>query len=291
MTSWAVALATVVVAHAWEASGTSWADESFPIPYQVADSLGTLDDAEALAAIQAAFQAWEDVGCTEVAFVYEGRALGATWGAQDGRNVVFLLDDAWPGTEDEVSESRLFLEGTTVVEADVALNGWDYAWSLDDQGGSARFDVQAAVVHELGHALGLAHSADAASVMNPSTVGQVQKRLPGPDDEAGICSLYADLVPPQPPEVGDFCETDGDCEPDLFCIDDGLLVYCTRTCDGPDDCPVGYTCLPLSNGNQACASEPEDPGCGCSGVGGKAGGLLALVAGLVARRRPRRSTG
>ena len=46
------------------------------------------------------------------------------------------------------------------------------------------------MVHEFGHALGLDHSNNRSAIMWPYINAGVQNRVPTPDDENGLCSLY-----------------------------------------------------------------------------------------------------
>jgi hypothetical protein len=83
------------------------------------------------------------------------------------------------------------------------ISGWNFfAGTTASQIGSAQYDFQTVVTHELGHALGLGHSADTTSVMyatlNTGTVnrGLTTADLNVPDcDGGGACGLHAALRP------------------------------------------------------------------------------------------------
>jgi hypothetical protein len=80
------------------------------------------------------------------------------------------------------------------------IDAWNwYAGSDPSAIGSGQYDFQTVVTHELGHALGLGHSADTASVMYPmlatgaiSRVMAVQD-LNVPDSGSGACGLHASV--------------------------------------------------------------------------------------------------
>ncbi len=56
-------------------------------------------------------------------------------------------------------------------------------------------DLQSALTHELGHAIGLEHSQVPAAVMYPSSAkGDVSKRVLAADDVAGASALYGETV-------------------------------------------------------------------------------------------------
>src|SRR6185295_13287015 len=57
------------------------------------------------------------------------------------------------------------------------ISGWNYYLGANTGGvGSSQFDFQTVVTHELGHALGLGHSSDSASVMFASLKTGTAKR-------------------------------------------------------------------------------------------------------------------
>jgi hypothetical protein len=92
-----------------------------------------------------------------------------------------------------------------ILESDIFLNSI-FQWSVADNGETNRFDVESILVHEIGHLLGLGHSAlgetqvqaggrgilGKAAVMFPIAYGRgsVADRTLKPDDIAGIRDIY-----------------------------------------------------------------------------------------------------
>ena len=92
-----------------------------------------------------------------------------------------------------------------VVESDIFFNT-AFPWSTDAAGASGRHDVQSIAVHEIGHLLGLGHSAlgetevipggrrvlGAEAVMFPIAfaAGSIHDRTLKADDRAGITDIY-----------------------------------------------------------------------------------------------------
>jgi hypothetical protein len=85
------------------------------------------------------------------------------------------------------------------------IAGWNfYAGSDVTQIGSTQYDFQTVVTHELGHALGLGHSTNSASVMYATlNTGTVNRALTAADlnvpdtDTTGACGLHAAEPPTQ----------------------------------------------------------------------------------------------
>jgi len=63
-------------------------------------------------------------------------------------------------------------------------------WEVGNGLGASAFDLMWVAVHEIGHALGLGHSAVSSAVMFPSLSGNTVFNQLTPDDIAGIQSIY-----------------------------------------------------------------------------------------------------
>ncbi len=193
---------------------------------------GFEDDQEALdAAIAAAFQTWQDVECSSVAFTAGEPIDNPTdWEhPEDPYILVYFIADQ--GT----AENAFFLQGTDqrsvakywfiyenetfhIIAGTVYLNAYDYQWSTADAGEADKMDVQATVTALVGRSLGLQSRVRGATTISGRwQTGDVERRTLEPDDIDGIVYLYPRedcpgcvIVEPQQVCVGQFGE---DCPP------------------------------------------------------------------------------
>ena len=156
-------------------------------------------------AITAALATWQSV-VTEVPLtVDEGASSGLGFdvraGAENSNDIV-VLDEDWPYDDNALAVTVLTVDIKThaILDADIAINAVQRKFSVLPEMGESpcdRDDVQNTLTHEFGHALGLAHSLNAASVMFAgSQPGEVHKRLLTQDDEDGLHVLYPGVQAP-----------------------------------------------------------------------------------------------
>jgi hypothetical protein len=263
---------------AWDAIGPVWPE--MPVPYTVSNDLSGLEEQGTLDAIEAAFEAYNNVECARIRFDYLGRT-NQTFGTSDGENTVSFVGTAWPDDPARATSDVLKFGGGSIVEADIALNLEHHSWVLDNADGVETLDVQAGITREIGRLLGLWDSLDPEATQNPILAGDPEGRTLADDDVEGLCTLY----PSEEGEgggvpLGGSCTDSAECDPRYQCISDAGEQYCAPVCPG-GLCPADFLCF----------DGPETPvctkaGCGCA-TGASSGTVgLLLVALTLAARRP-----
>ncbi len=164
-----------------------------PVPFWINQSGSPeIANGSEFEAVKSAFQSWQNVSIANVSFLYKGTTPVPTIG-QDGLNVVTFIDDSVPLGSETVASTFLFfsIDGTgnlAIQEADIALSP---TVAFSTGGDPDKYDIQSVLTHEVGHFLGLDHSALLSSVMTPNiAIGQLDQRTLSYDDMAGLASLY-----------------------------------------------------------------------------------------------------
>ncbi len=156
--------------------------------------------------IQTSLAQWNGVAGSAFAFTFSGTstAPATTCGSPfsiDGVNTITFVNSLSPGTLGITctvwSPSRG--PGAPLVEFDMQLNA-NINWGFGASVGPGQYDLASTMLHELGHAAGLAHPcgvggngctpSEESSVMFPSLKAQQQKRELRADDVAAIIAAY-----------------------------------------------------------------------------------------------------
>src|SRR5215472_3413211 len=151
---------------------------SMPIEYWINQSGSTqTSNGSEFEAVKAAFSTWQNVSIANVSFHYAGTTPVPTVG-QDGLNVITFVDNTVPLGSDTVASTFSFFTvdatGKLIIqEADIAIStSIGFATNGDPQ----KYDLQGVLTHEIGHLLGLDHSALLSSVMTPyGSIGQLDQ--------------------------------------------------------------------------------------------------------------------
>lgn len=177
------------------------------------------------------------------------------------------FDELTAATTDVLYERST--DGWQIIDAEIIVNG-GIRWGEDGSDG-IRPDIEGAVAHEWGHAVGLLHCCEPSGsdgapacdasphcegvLMYPLHQGLAHRAL-GDDDRAGVCALY----PAAACEGRDCpqCDVDGDCvEPERCREGRCVVVVAPERCTQDSDCDPGRRC----SSGRCVSSELGDP-CG-----------------------------
>jgi hypothetical protein len=144
-------------------------------------------DAQARQALESALATWARPACTGLRVVPPGRGGDGARGAAT-LALRWVPPGAWSHEETAAAYTLVDLEPSSgnIRAATIELNA-AYTFSAGGEG----VDLEATLLHEIGHALGLAHSPARGSVMHGGRKpGEAPRRALSDDDERGLCSLY-----------------------------------------------------------------------------------------------------
>lgn len=180
-----------------------WLDSELPLKSVIDPTNNDVPPADALAAIEAAAQTWQDVNTsyfTINAHPFAGAPDVQPALAFDGQNSVIFLDDETgtvfaPGVIEFV---RTVFESDTghTLDADMVFNDRDFFASVSTPDltpappGQFSVDLQSVVTHEYGHYLGLDHTSITGATMIPFVGPDISMRTIELDDRAGVSTIY-----------------------------------------------------------------------------------------------------
>jgi hypothetical protein len=180
----------------------------FPVRYFVRES-GTagVSAQQFQSAVSRAFGTWHAVSSATTSSQFAGFTQALPQPG-DGANVLGFFNDPDPKLDRALAATRFLFDRVTgeIAEADILFKP-DFTWSTAPAGEPNRYDVESIAVHEIGHLLGLSHSAlgetelvapairrmiAAEAVMFPIAfpAGNISERTLRADDIAGISDIY-----------------------------------------------------------------------------------------------------
>ncbi|HXW03988.1 MAG TPA: matrixin family metalloprotease [Vicinamibacterales bacterium] len=180
-----------------------WRD--FPIRYFVTNrGVDGVTAAQFQSAVNRAFNTWHAVETAQTSSEFVGFTPAPPFD-DDDMSVIGYLDR--PGQNRTLAATTFLIDTVSgeIVESDIFFNT-SFPWSTAESGVTGRYDVESIALHEIGHLLGLSHSAlgetelvgsgrrviAAEAVMFPIAFspGNISDRALKADDIAGISDVY-----------------------------------------------------------------------------------------------------
>jgi predicted Zn-dependent protease len=155
-------------------------------------------------ALIAALNAWQGVTQQNMTFQYAGTASVQASSSTDGMNSIQWVESGWEYSSHTLAVTKysFWLEDPpSLVDADILMNGDQYRWTISKPDNRNSIDTVQTLIHELGHLLGVSHSAVANAQMFPYQTGIASHSI-SKDDMGAIRFLYGpsttsfDLITP-----------------------------------------------------------------------------------------------
>lgn len=160
-------------------------------------------DALLLKAATGAAAAWSEPGEVTIEIRQGARQIAFVQGGAN-ENVIAFDDDRWDFDSDMLALSLVHFDVATgeILDADIVINTDGYAWADKAEHASVdAYDLANTLTHEIGHVVGLAHSAtDEATMFPTSGKDEINKRDLAEDDVLGLSDIYSSISATPSPE-------------------------------------------------------------------------------------------
>lgn len=109
---------------------------------------------------------------------------------KDGFSTIYWFNSWDANKPTEQARTTIYWSGSEIFEADIRINALNFTYNFSTDTSFPNVDLTSLLVHELGHALGLAHNPAQGSVMNVTLDNQQVRRKLGQVDLTSLKCEY-----------------------------------------------------------------------------------------------------
>lgn len=120
---------------------------------------------EYLGAIQSAADTWEKSAGRKLFNIVTTKVTGPLAPHKDGSNIIYFMDTWEENRATEQARTSIYWNGDQISEADIRVNAKDFKFYWNSNKSTSRVSIEALILHEMGHVLGLKHKDSGGSVM------------------------------------------------------------------------------------------------------------------------------
>lgn len=168
-----------------QAQRVSWGTD-VPVEFFIDSSV----PAQYYASIEAAAAQWNTKMGRNLLVIRRGSNPGSETPQRDGVNKIYFIDH-WEASRPATEQARttIYWSGPKIFEADIRINAEKFQFFINAADATySTVHIESLLIHELGHALGLAHNDASDSVMRTSLAyGQVRVNIEEDDKDSMAC--------------------------------------------------------------------------------------------------------
>jgi hypothetical protein len=141
-------------------------------------------------AIVAAAESWNRTAGKTILKIDTTKIPGALSPRKDGQNIIYLLDTWEANKATEQARTSVYWVGDVIQEADIRINDKNFNFYTSENPNHSDVSIEALLLHELGHVLGLKHKDTSGSVMATYLANGVDRTTVAETDSTSLQCEY-----------------------------------------------------------------------------------------------------
>lgn len=129
-------------------------------------------------------QKWNSVARQTIVATY--KSSNSSYAKQDGRSGIYYVKD-WLGPINQQGVTNLYWKDNKAVEADIKINAKNFRYYTEELSPLDRVHFESLILHEMGHALGLAHKSQGSVMLTTLPYATIRNSITSSDSNSINC--------------------------------------------------------------------------------------------------------